>query len=483
MEPYQAITEGIRSGQGGKTTGAFFDLDGTIIATHSVKDLFLERLMTGKVRKEEVFDIANLAVRYMLKTSDFVDGIKSSVKNMEGMEESELVELASKVKSERLAPQVFPEIRAIIRAHRKKGHTLVVVTSASRYQVEPLATDLGIDNIVCTELEVIDGQFTGKLKGPACYGPAKLTAAKAFARKRRISLKKSYFYSNGSEDIPLLDAVGHPVAIAPDDKLKRAARRRGWPVHELSSRGWVGATDIVRTIATFGTALPTLAAGLPFRLLGGSARDSTNLSMATWSGMATIIAGLKLLIEGEEHLWSHRPAVFVFNHQSAMDMLIMVKLLREDIVGVAKEEIKKQPLVGPVMQLTGTVFLDRDNIRDPKAALQPALDAIAEGKSVVMAPEGTRSQDGKLGKFKTGAFHLAQQAGVPLVPIVIHNALDALPNKSMVIRPAEVKVTVLEPVATDGWTKKNIVAETRKLRDRYLAVLDELDATTGGSGA
>lgn len=477
MEPYEAITESIRSQQGGRTTAAFFDLDGTIIATHSVTDLFMERLMSGKVRKEEVFDIANLAVRYMLKTSDFVDGIKSSVRNMAGMDEDELIELASKVKTERLAPQVFPEIRAIIRAHRKKGHTLAVVTSASRYQVAPLAADLGIDNIICTELEVVDGKFTGELSGPACYGPAKLTAAKAFAKKHRIGLKKSYFYSNGSEDIPLLEAVGHPVAIAPDDKLKRVALRRGWLVHELSSRGWVGATDVMRTIATFGTALPTFAAGLPFRLLGGSAQDSTNLSLAMWSSMATIIAGLKLLVEGESHLWAHRPAVFVFNHQSAMDMLIMAKLLREDVVGVAKQEIKKQPLVGPVMQLTGTVFLDRDNIRDPKAALKPALDAISDGKSVVMAPEGTRSKDGKLGKFKTGAFHLAQQAGVPIVPVVIHNALDALPNKSMVIRPAEVKVTVLEPVSTENWTKKSIAPATRKMREQYVRVLDELDAS------
>ncbi len=272
------------------------------------------------------------------------------------------------------------------------------------------------------------------------------------------------------------------MAIAPDEKLKRAALRRGWPMHELSSRGWVGTSDVARTLATFGTALPTFAAGLPFRLLGGTARDSMNLSLATWSGMATIIAGLKLFVDGEKHLWSHRPAVFLFNHQSAMDLLIMAKLLREDVVGVAKQEIKKQPLVGPVMQLAGTVFLDRENIRDPKAALQPAVDAIADGKSVVMAPEGTRSKDGKLGKFKTGAFHLAQQAGVPLVPVVIHNALDALPNKSMIIRPAEVKVTVLEPVTTEGWTRKNIAPETRKMREKFLKVLDELGARPG-SGA
>ncbi len=477
MEPYQAITKTIRRGPRGKSTAAFFDLDGTIIATHSVKDLFIERLVTGKVQSEEIMDMANMTFRYMFDSADFEEALRSSVSNMQGMKEQELIDLAAKVTEERLVPQVYPEVRAIIKAHREKGHTLVVVTSASQYQVGPLARELGIDNIICTELEVRNGKLTGELNGPPCYGKAKLTAAKDFARDRRITMKKSYFYSNGNEDLPLLQAVGHPVAIAPDSKLAKAARRRGWPVHDFDSRGWVGVSDLARTVATFGTALPTFAAGLPFRLFGGTERDSTNLSIAAWSSMAAIIARLKLIVEGEQHLWSHRPAVFIFNHQSAMDMLITVKLLREDVVGVAKTEIQKQPLVGPVLKLAGTVFIDRENVRDPQAVLEPAVAAIQEGKSVVIAPEGTRSRDGKLGQFKRGAFHLARQAGVPIVPIVIHNAQDALPNNSMIIRPAEVKVTVLEPILTDDWTLRSVAPETRKARQKFLEVLGQSEDT------
>jgi len=473
MEPYEALTESIVRGPGGKTTAAFFDLDGTIIATHSVKDMFIERLVTGKVQTEEVVDMATMMVRYMFKSEDFAAGLRASVSNMQGMDERELIDLGEKVNLERLAPQVFPEVKAIIKAHRAKRHTLVVVTSASRYQVAPVARDLGIDDVLCTELEVRNGKFTGQLVGEPCYGPAKVKAARSFARANRINLKKSYFYSNGSEDVPLLEAVGNPVAITPDSRLRRVAERRGWPVHELDSRGWVGVSDLARTLATFGTALPTFAAGLPFRFLGGSERDTTNFSLASWASLATMISRLKLIVEGEENLWSHRPAVFIFNHQSAMDMLICAKLLREDIVGVAKKEIQKQPLVGPVLRLAGTVFIDRSNVRDPKAALQPAIDALAEGKSVVIAPEGTRSKDGRLGAFKRGAFHLAQQTGVPVVPIVIHNALDALPNNSMIIRPAEVKVTILAPVSTEDWAFRSVAPETRKIRDAYLQVLGE----------
>jgi putative phosphoserine phosphatase/1-acylglycerol-3-phosphate O-acyltransferase len=473
MEPYQSLTADISDGPGGKTTAAFFDLDGTIIATHSVKDIFMERLFTGQVQTGEVVDMATMMLRYAFKTADFEDSLRESVENMAGMKESEFLELAEKVCTDRLLPQVFPEVKAILKAHKTKGHTLVVITSASRYQVEPLARELGIDNIMCTELEVEDGKFTGRLDGTPCYGPAKLSMARAFAKGRRISLKKSYFYSNGSEDIPLLEAVGNPVAIGPDSSLKKTATAEGWPVHEFDSRGWIGVGDIARTLATFGTALPTFAAGLPFRYLGGSERETTNLSLAAWSSMAAMIARLKLIVEGETHLWTHRPAVFIFNHQSGMDLLITARLLREDIVGVAKKEVQSQPLIGPVLKMSGTVFIDRDNVKDPRRALEPAIEALEAGKSVVIAPEGTRSKDGKLGDFKRGAFHLAMQAGVPIVPIVIHNAIDALPNKSMVVRPAEVKVTVLEPIDTSEWKLRNVAPAARETRDAYLQILGE----------
>jgi len=473
MEPYQSLTEAITDGPGGKTTAAFFDLDGTIIATHSVKDIFLERLFAGQVQTEEVVDMATMMLRYVFKTADFAEGLQESVRNMQGMDEAEFLELAEKVCRDRLLPQVFPEVKAILKAHQAKGHTIVIISSASRYQVEPLARELGIDNIICTELEVKDGKFTGLLDGTPCYGPAKLSTARAFAKGRRISLKKSFFYSNGSEDLPLLEAVGNPVAIGPDSALKKEATMNGWPIHEFDSRGWIGVGDVARTIATFGMALPTFAAGFPFRYLGGTERDSLNLSLTAWTSMASIIARMKLIIEGEEHLWSNRPAVFIFNHQSAMDMLITAKLLREDIVGVAKKEAASQPLVGPVLKFAGTVFIDRAKVRDPRAALEPAIAALEEGKSVVIAPEGTRSKDGKLGDFKRGAFHLAMQAGVPIVPLVIHNSADALPNKSLVVRPAEVKVTVLEPIDTTEWTLRSVAPASRKVREAYLEILGE----------
>ena len=92
---------------------------------------------------------------------------------------------------------------------------------------------------------------------------------------------------------------------------------------------------------------------------------------------------------------------------------------------------------------------------------------------MVIAPEGTRSRDGTLGPFKLGAFHMARQAGVRIVPIVIHNAQDALPYKGVVVHPAEVKVTVLPPQPTDKWKLADVEPQALRIRDMYLDALGQ----------
>src|SRR5439155_517770 len=165
-------------------------------------------------------------------------------------------------------------------------------------------------------------------------------------------------------------------------------------------------------------------------------RDMVNLAITTWGEFGTALAGVRLQVHGEEHLWSHRPAVFIFNHQSAIDMLLLCKLLRRDFVGVAKQEARRNPLFGPAFALAGTVFIDRFDRQRAIAALRPAIAALRAGTSLVIAPEGTRSPTPRHGPFKKGAFHMAMGAGVPIVPIVFRNALDALPKHGLVIRPA-----------------------------------------------
>lgn len=474
MEPYQSYTRHIQPGSSDSAAprgiAAFFDLDGTLIDSHSVKDIFTERLLAGQVSAAEIADLLNMVARYALKAGSFEDALSGSVRNLAGQPAKHFEELGEKVYRDRLAAVVFPEMKAVVRRHRALGHRLVLVTSATTFQAEPLARSLGIDHVLCTRLQQRKGRYTGALDGPACYGPAKVGAAHALADAEGLSLEHSYFYSNGSEDLPLLHAVGHPVAVNADRELRRQARKEGWTILVPAGRGSTGLGDVARTLTTFGSVLPSLLATLPLRWLAGE-REAVNLSLALWGGLASAVAGLKLMVEGEQHLWARRPAVFLFNHQSAMDVLIMTRLIRENVVGVAKQEIRRQPFLGPAMSLTGSVFIDRSGARNPKQALQPAVEALGNGLSVAIAPEGTRSKDGSLGPFKTGAFHLAAQAGVPVVPVVIHNALDALPNRSMIVRPAEVQVTVLKPIDATGWTRRQVALRCHQVRRAYLETL------------
>jgi putative phosphoserine phosphatase/1-acylglycerol-3-phosphate O-acyltransferase len=207
-------------------------------------------------------------------------------------------------------------------------------------------------------------------------------------------------------------------------------------------------------------------------ILNGSRRDMVNLAIATWGELATGLAGITLDVRGEEHLWSQRPAVFVFNHQSAVDMLLLCKLLRRDFVGVAKQEARRNPIFGPAFWLAGTVFIDRFNREKALEALRPALDALRHGISLVIAPEGTRSTTPRVGPFKKGAFHIAMRAGVPIVPIVFRNALDALPKHGLVVRPATIEVTVHPPVPTSDWKVEDIDDHIADVRRLFVETLD-----------
>src|SRR3546814_15003290 len=119
------------------------------------------------------------------------------------------------------------------------------------------------------------------------------------------------------------------------------------------------------------------------------------------------------------------------------------------------------------MEWGGTVFVDRADGQSAIRAMEPLVDAIRkEGKSICIAPEGTRSLTPKLEPFKKGAFHLALQAEVPIVPIVIHNATDVAPKNAFVLRPATVRLTVLPPLDQSGWSARARPSPVRPGRGR-----------------
>jgi putative phosphoserine phosphatase/1-acylglycerol-3-phosphate O-acyltransferase len=465
--PHAELTREIENGPSGPRIGAFFDLDRTLLAGFSASAFIRDGVVSGRMSPLDFARTMLTAARFQLGHVGFSGLIAGTVGPLRGRLESEYVENAERIFLEYLAAEIYPESRAIVRAHKRKGHTLAVVSSATRYQVEPLARELEIPTALCTQLEVRDGRITGELIRPACYGEGKAIAVRRFASERDIDLDRSYFYTDSEEDLPLLDIVGNPRPTNPSRRLAEIAAARGWPAKRFSSRGTPTPLQVIRTSLAVGSLLPSLLLGVPAALLDGSWRRAINVTIATWGELGTALAGIDVQVTGEEHLWSHRPAVFIFNHQSGVDMLLLCKLLRRDIIGVAKQEMRRNPIFGPAFALAGTVFIDRFHHDRAVQAMAPAVEALREGLSIAIAPEGTRSATPRLGRFKKGAFHLAMAAGVPLVPIVFRNALDALPKHAYVVRPSTIEVVVHPPVPTTGWNAADLDAEIAKIHALY----------------
>ena len=161
----------------------------------------------------------------------------------------------------------------------------------------------------------------------------------------------------------------------------------------------------------------------------------------------------------------------MFNHQSSLDMLVLGTVIKRDVTGVAKKEAASDPRFMPVGALLDVAYIDRTDTTKAKAALQPAVDKLKNGVSIVIAPEGTRSPTPRLGPFKKGGFHLAIQAGVPIVPVVIHNAGERMWRNSLVAHPGPVYVSVLDPISTEGWETKDLDAHVEKVRAQFEAAL------------
>lgn len=472
---YEELTEHVKSSPRGPRVAALFDLDRTLLEGFSVYSFLGERLRSGTMPPREMLANLSAMANYRLGRVGFSGVLTATTMALRGQSEAIFEELGEEVFRKNLLGRIFPEAKALVKAHQDRGHTVAIVSSATRYQIDPVARYLGIDHVMCTQLEVENGVFTGNVIRPACYGEGKATAARSLAEAEDLDLDESYFYTDASEDLPLLEIVGHPYALNPDRELAQIAAERNWPVQRFTARG-TGIAEVLGTGVAYASMFPAVLAGQAVRMLTGSPRSGANLTMSTWADVSSLAIGLDVRVTGRENLWSHRPAVFVFNHQSAADALIMTKLLREDFTGVAKMEVSRHPITGPMFKSVGVVFVERTDRAKAIKALAPAVQELKNGTSLVIAPEGTRSETEQLGPFKKGAFHMAMQAGVPMVPVVIHNALDAQPKGEVLFRPATVYVDVLPPVVTDRWTPETVDQHVAEVREMFLEALGQSES-------
>lgn len=479
MNLYAKVVKEVEALPDGPQICAFFDFDGTLIYGYSATVYLREQIKRGDIKPDQFIELTKTMVDFGLGNMGFSAMMMAASQFLAGINESDYIEFSEYLYTEHIAKLVYPESRALVETHLKKGHTVALISAATPYQIAPAAQELGIEHVKCTHMEVVDGKFTGAVVKPTCYGMGKVLAADQVMEEVGAKPEDCIFYSDSDEDIHLLEHVGKPRPLNPNSRLRRIARGRGWPVQDFSSRGSAGPLDYIRTFATQGSLIGAALAGLPIYALTRSMNKSRNFSTSLFADTAAAITGMEIDVTGEEHIWSNRPCVFIFNHQSQADVIIVPYILRRDLAGVGKKEIADVPIIGKIMQWGGTVLIDRENSKSAQEAMAPLIDVMRkEGRSVCIAPEGTRSTSTTLGRFKKGAFHLAMQAKVPIVPIVIHNAIDVAPRGQFVFKPATVKVTVLPPVSTDNWRVENLDQHIDAVRDQFLIELDQMQLQT-----
>lgn len=474
MASFNQLLQSIEDSPRGPGVAAIFDFDGTLIAGYSAVALIREQLKRGDLSPRQFVEMMSAMTSFGLGNMGFSAMMMVSAQFMRGISEQSYTELGEMLYQTQTARLIYPESRALVEAHQARGHTVAVISSATPYQVEPAARDLGIEHVLCTHLEVDGGEFTGAVVRPTCFGEGKVTAAQLLAQQTGADLDQSFFYSDSTDDQQLLEHVGYPRALNPSRKLAKVAREKNWTSASFGSRGRPTLAQFARSVAATASLVTSFTAGLPVWALTGSRREAQNFSFSLFADTASALIGLKLNIKGEQNLWAQRPAVFIFNHQSKADVIILAKLLRRDIAGIGKQEIRDMPVIGKVMEYGGLVFIDRANSGSAIQAMAPLVDAMVnEGKSVIVAPEGTRSVSPRLGAFKKGPFHIAIQAGVPIVPIVIRNAVDVAPKGDFVFRAATVDVEVLPPVDTTGWSTATLDQHVADVRQLFLQVLGQ----------
>ncbi len=213
------------------TIAAFFDVDYTVLnASSSV--LYIKYMRRhGRLGHLDMLRVGWYVILYRTAILDFARVIARVARTSAGESEPETRAFCDRWFQEVVVHTVSEDARQRIAYHRAQGHRPVLLSAATQYVNRPLAEHLGLDDdFLCTRLEAQDGVLTGRLIEPACYGSGKLYWARQFANEEGIDLSASYFYTDSHSDLPMLRAVGHPVAVNPDTRLRRYVQRAGWPI-------------------------------------------------------------------------------------------------------------------------------------------------------------------------------------------------------------------------------------------------------------
>jgi len=215
---------------------AIFDLDNTLIGGDS-DSLWGQYLAASGMVDGEFYARENKRFyqEYEAGELDIYEFLRFSLKPLADIPLEKLLELREQFMAEKITPIMLDKAKALLDHHREQGHQLLIITATNRFVTAPIATALGIDELIATEPEMVDGHYTGDVAGTPSFRDGKVERLNQWLTKRGYNLASSWFYSDSHNDLPLLEMVTHPIAVDADETLSQHAEMRGWP--QISLRG------------------------------------------------------------------------------------------------------------------------------------------------------------------------------------------------------------------------------------------------------
>jgi len=216
-----------------------FDVDQTVVRKTTTEYFLLAAMRRGIIRFSQVSRLPVDWIKYKLASVD-VDFIENTVKKLAGIEKADLLSVAEKCFEERIKQNIYTEAAKLITEAMKNNERVIFATSSFDFIIRPLEKFFGIEGSIACELEYSNDRTTGSLVGCSSFGPKKKTAVQKWLEKNGIDPKDASFYSDSYTDIPLLEYCGFPVAVNPDSRLARKAKKHGWKI--LRFRNVIGNT-------------------------------------------------------------------------------------------------------------------------------------------------------------------------------------------------------------------------------------------------
>lgn len=245
-------------------SAAFFDLDRTLISGSSAFVLGIAAWRGKLVPTHQFVRDAFSALSFVLSGAD--DDTSANVRDrilgaVTGVRLDDLVALNAEIVP-KLIDRVRPESMRLIEQHREAGRATYIISASPVELVEPLAKALGMTAGIGTRSKIVEGTYSGELDGPFCYAEGKVEAIADIAARENFDLERCWAYSDSASDLPMLRAVGHPVAVNPDAKLERMAGQEGWPIVEFHQRSKAVIRRTTQAVGAVGLAAGGFATGI-----------------------------------------------------------------------------------------------------------------------------------------------------------------------------------------------------------------------------